>query len=157
MSVEETRAFMNTPMAQLVSLRRRSRWPEGVQEEGASSAKIWALAPGIFQRLRAVTDRFIAGTDSGGGYPNSVSGFALLDELETFESLGMTPAEVLKTATVNASIALGDPSGFGTIEAGKRADLVLLDAPNLLHLVYHYGINPVAAVVKDGKVVRRAG
>jgi len=30
---------------------------------------------------------------------------------------------------------------------------VLLDAPNLLHLAYHYGINPVAAVVKGGRVV----
>jgi imidazolonepropionase-like amidohydrolase len=32
---------------------------------------------------------------------------------------------------------------------------VLLDCPNMLHLVYHYGINPVAAVVKNGQVVHR--
>ena len=40
---------------------------------------------------------------------------------------------------------------------GKRADLVLLDSPNLLHLAYHYGVNPVAAVVKNGRVVRSHG
>ena len=40
----------------------------------------------------------------------------------------------------------------GTIETGKRADLVLLDAPNLLHLGYHYGVNPVRTVIKDGRV-----
>jgi imidazolonepropionase-like amidohydrolase len=36
---------------------------------------------------------------------------------------------------------------------GKRADLVLLGLPNLLHLAYHFGINPVAAVIKAGRRV----
>jgi imidazolonepropionase len=70
--------------------------------------------------------------------------------------LGLTLAESLTAATLNAACSLGLGAEIGTIEAGKRADLLLLAAPNLLHLVYHYGINPVAAVVKDGRVVRRA-
>ena len=37
----------------------------------------------------------------------------------------------------------------------KQADLALLDAPNLLHLAYHYGVNPVTAVIKKGAVVYR--
>ena len=41
------------------------------------------------------------------------------------------------------------------VEVGKRADLALLDAPNLLHLGYHIGVNPVRAVVKGGRVVHR--
>jgi imidazolonepropionase len=44
----------------------------------------------------------------------------------------------------------------GSIEPGKRADLVLLAEPDLLHLAYHFGVNPVAAVVKGGRVVHRA-
>lgn len=76
--------------------------------------------------------------------------------LAVFE-LGLTIEESLTAATLNSACSLGLGSEIGSIEAGKRADLVLLDAPNLLHLVYHYGINPVAAVVKGGKVVRRAG
>ena len=40
---------------------------------------------------------------------------------------------------------------IGSIEVGKRADLVLLGLPNLLHLAYHYGINLVAAVIKAGR------
>jgi len=70
--------------------------------------------------------------------------------------LGLTIAESLTAATLNSACSLGLGAEIGTVEEGKRADLVLLAAPNLLHLVYHYGVNPVAAVVKAGRVVRRA-
>jgi imidazolonepropionase len=75
--------------------------------------------------------------------------------LAVFE-LGLTIEESLTAATLNAACSLGLGDEIGSIEEGKRADLVLLDAPNLLHLVYHFGINPVAAVVKGGRVARRA-
>jgi imidazolonepropionase len=75
--------------------------------------------------------------------------------LAVFE-LGLTIEESLAAATLNSACCLGLGAEIGSVETGKRADLVLLDAPNLLHLVYHYGINPVAAVVKGGRVVRRA-
>ena len=71
--------------------------------------------------------------------------------------LGLTIEEALAAATLNSACSLGLGSEIGSVEPGKRADLVLLAAPNLLHLVYHYGINPVAAVAKGGRVVRRAG
>jgi imidazolonepropionase len=70
--------------------------------------------------------------------------------------MGMSIEEALTAATLNAACALGLGEELGSIEVGKRADCVLLDAPNLLHLVYHYGVNPVAAVVKGGQVVHRA-
>jgi imidazolonepropionase len=59
--------------------------------------------------------------------------------------------------TLNAAVTLGLGSEIGTLEAGKRADIVVLDAPNLLHLAYHYGVNPVRSVVKAGREVFRAG
>ena len=67
--------------------------------------------------------------------------------------LGLTIEESLTAATLNAACSLGLGAEIGSVETGKQADLVLLDAPNLLHLAYHYGINPVAAVVKGGRVV----
>jgi imidazolonepropionase len=76
--------------------------------------------------------------------------------LAVFE-LGLTIEESLTAATLNSACSLGLGDEIGSIEPGKRADLVLLDAPNLLHLAYHFGINPVAAVVKSGKLVRTAG
>ncbi len=67
--------------------------------------------------------------------------------------LGLTIDEALTAATLNSACCLGLGERVGSIEAGKQADLLLLDAPNHLHLVYHYGINPVKAVVKAGKLV----
>jgi imidazolonepropionase len=75
--------------------------------------------------------------------------------LAVFE-LGLTIEESLTAVTLNSACALGLGEEIGTVEEGKRADLVLLDAPNLLHLAYHYGINPVRAVVKAGRVVHGA-
>ena len=128
LSAEETKRYIAGPDAQYVSLRSRRTWPQAVTEHDAMSmGTVWQLAQPIFKQLLPVTDRFIAGTDSGGGYANSIRGLALHDEVETFENLGMPTAEALKTVTVNSSIALGDPASFGTIETGKRADLLLLD------------------------------
>jgi imidazolonepropionase len=72
-------------------------------------------------------------------------------------ALGLSVEESLTAATLNAACCLGVGNEVGTIEVGKRADLALLDAPNLLHLAYHYGVNPIAAVVRDGRVVYRSG
>jgi len=69
--------------------------------------------------------------------------------------LKLSIEEALTAATLNAACSLGLGDTLGSIETGKRADLVVLDCPNLLHLVYHYGINPVAAVVKGGRIVHR--
>ena len=61
--------------------------------------------------------------------------------------------QALTAVTLNPACVLGLGEEIGSVEEGKRADLVLLDAPNLLHLAYHFGIQPVAAVVKGGRVV----
>ncbi len=71
--------------------------------------------------------------------------------------LGLSVEESLTAATLNAACCLGVGDEVGSIEVGKRADLALLDAPNLLHLAYHYGVNPIAAVVREGRLVYRAG
>jgi imidazolonepropionase len=70
--------------------------------------------------------------------------------------LGLSVEEALVAATLNGACCLELGDRTGTIEEGKQADLVLLGIPNLFHLAYHYGINPVAAVVKDGRVAYRA-
>ena len=62
----------------------------------------------------------------------------------------MTVEESLTAATFNGAASLQIANETGSIEAGKRADLVLLDAPNYLHLVYHFGVNLVSRVMRDG-------
>lgn len=67
--------------------------------------------------------------------------------------LRMLPNEILTAATLNPAYSLGIDHEVGSIEIGKRADLVLLDAKNLDYFIYHYGINHTMAVFKNGKLV----
>jgi imidazolonepropionase-like amidohydrolase len=74
----------------------------------------------------------LAGTDTAAGvrvYP----GFSLHDELELLVRAGLTPMEALQAATLNAGKYL-DLADTGTIEKGKRADLVLLDSNPLVDI-----------------------
>jgi imidazolonepropionase len=66
---------------------------------------------------------------------------------------GLTPSEALVAATYHAACAIDRGNQIGTLEVGKRADLVIWDAPNYLHLAYHFGINLVRTVIKNGRVV----
>jgi imidazolonepropionase len=69
----------------------------------------------------------------------------------------MLPAEAITAATVNAAWAIGEQDHIGTLEVGKQADLLVLEAPNHALLCYHFGVNLVERVVKDGKVVAENG
>jgi len=71
--------------------------------------------------------------------------------------MGMGVAEAITAVTLNAAAAIGRAHEVGSIEVGKRADLVVLEAPNYHHIVYHYGVNPVRHVIKDGRIVVRDG
>lgn len=67
--------------------------------------------------------------------------------------LGLTPAEALCAVTLNAAAALEMADTHGSLEVGKRADLLLWDAPDLETIFYRYGTNRVHTVVKGGNVV----
>lgn len=67
--------------------------------------------------------------------------------------LGLTPAEAICGATINAAHAVNRGDRLGSIETGKQADIILLDIPNYRYLPYHFGVNYVRTVVKNGKIV----
>jgi imidazolonepropionase len=69
---------------------------------------------------------------------------------------GWSAREALAACTLNAAWVLGMSDRIGSIEPGKRADLVVLDAP-VEHLPYRFGRNPVRAVIAGGKVVWERG
>jgi imidazolonepropionase len=69
----------------------------------------------------------------------------------------MTSAEALVAATINAAHAIERSDDIGSLEAGKRADIVVFDAPNHKHFAYHYGVNLAEKVFKDGKLVAEKG
>ena len=64
----------------------------------------------------------------------------------------LTPAEALVAATLNAAYAIGLGERTGSLEPGKQADLLILDADDYRMLPYRYGTNLVRTVVKGGRV-----
>lgn len=79
-------------------------------------------------------------------------GFVLHDELSIFVKSGLSPFEALKTATVNPAKFMRREKDLGTIEKGKLADLVLLDADPLADISNTQKIN---AVFVNGRLLRR--
>jgi imidazolonepropionase len=67
--------------------------------------------------------------------------------------LRMTPAEAIMASTINAAHAIKRAHEIGSIEVGKQADLIILDAGDFRFLGYRIGTNLVDMVVKKGKVV----
>lgn len=65
----------------------------------------------------------------------------------------MTPAEAITAATINAAASLGLEKKVGSIEQGKRADVIVLDIPTHAHIPYKFGTNQVSLVIKDGRSV----
>ncbi|MHA2425298.1 MAG: imidazolonepropionase [Candidatus Thorarchaeota archaeon] len=65
----------------------------------------------------------------------------------------MHPREVISALTINAAHALDRCDSIGSIETGKRADILVLDCPNPEYLAYRFGANLVHTVIADGEVV----
>jgi len=69
----------------------------------------------------------------------------------------MTSAEALVAATANAAHSIEMSNEVGSIEVGKKSDIVVFDAPNHKYFAYHYGINLAEKVFKNGKLVAENG
>jgi imidazolonepropionase len=65
----------------------------------------------------------------------------------------MHPREVISALTINAAHALDRSDSIGSIEKGKRADIVVLECPNPEYLAYRFGVNLVHTVIANGDVV----
>jgi imidazolonepropionase len=66
----------------------------------------------------------------------------------------MTPAEAIVASTINSAYAVDKGNEIGSIGEGKKADLVIWNIQNYKEIPYHFGVNLVEQVIKDGKVVR---
>jgi imidazolonepropionase len=116
-------------------------------------AAAFYLRLGRFAPARALVERGAAialATDvnPGGGLSPSLP-FAMA--LGCF-GMGLALEEALAAATINAAVSLDLDGETGSIETGKRADLVVLRSPRLLDLV-RVGVPAIRSVVKDGEVV----
>lgn len=66
---------------------------------------------------------------------------------------GMVPAEALNACTINAAHAVGLGARFGSIEVDKQADMLILKGADYRQLAYEFGANPVAHVIKRGRLI----
>lgn len=105
----------------------------------------------LLLRMQRRGVRILAGTDTPNAY--CVPGFALHGELALLVEAGLTPAEALRTATWNPAEFLRLTRDFGSIEAGKVADLVVLDA-NPLEAIAN--TRRIHAVVRRGSLADAA-
>ncbi len=92
--------------------------------------------------------RIVLGTDtlSRGTPPGSTS----LNELELMVRAGLSPEQVIQAATRSAAEHLGKLDELGTLEAGKLADLIIVDGDPLKDI---RAIHNIEVVIKGGKVV----
>ena len=68
----------------------------------------------------------------------------------------MSMNESIVAATLNAAASLNKSSTHGSLEIGKRGDMVVIDAPSWEHIIYQMGDPPIKAVLKGGAVVSGA-
>jgi imidazolonepropionase len=68
-------------------------------------------------------------------------------------NMKMKPAEALTAATLNAACAIQRQDRIGSLEVGKKADIIIFDVPNHDFLAYQFGVNLINKVIKNGKII----
>jgi imidazolonepropionase-like amidohydrolase len=119
-------------------------------EDNARVRRVFQKQLEVVGMMRRAGVDFIAGSDTANPYV--FPGFSLHDELALLVQAGFTPMEALQAATRDPARYLGRLDSVGTIEKGKIADLVLLDANPLAEIGNTRKIN---AVVVGGKLISR--
>lgn len=117
----------------------------GIPAEIASMDSIMAL--NLVKLVKAGVN-IATGTDAGNIGTQHASSY--LQEQEAMQAAGISVAEILKASTINVAKAFGKESVWGSIDKGKKADLLLLNSNPLQSL---NNLNAIAMVIKDGKVL----
>lgn len=123
----------------------RRRTPQFVAQWDRYYSAVRVMIPNV----RRAGVGLLAGSDAGAS-EYSVPGFSLHDELLELVDAGLTPMEALQTATLNPARYLGMTDALGTVELGKIADLVLLEANPLEDI---RNTQKIAAVVVNGSML----
>lgn len=107
-----------------------------------------------YARVRRMIDNGVAvalATDYNPGscFTHSIPLVAALAAIQ----LAMTPAEIVTALTINGAAAVGRADRVGSLECGKQADILILEQPTHLFLIYNVGMNIIDKVIKKGQVV----
>jgi len=132
---------------------RIERAAKATPEQVAARHKEYDLSARVLPMLVEAGIPVLAGTDAG--YLNSFNypGEGLHEELERYVEAGLTPQQALASAILTGPRFLGHSDRYGSVTAGKAADLLVLDANPLKSVAATRGIN---AVVLHGRLLDRA-
>jgi imidazolonepropionase-like amidohydrolase len=128
----------------------RDYWRSLPVDIATKMVALGAVHSDLVGRLNRAGVQMLAGTDCPN--PFVYPGFSLHDELGLLVRSGLTPAEALRTATVNPAIFLGVTDSLGTVARGKVADLVLLEANPLVDIA---NSKRISAVIQGGRLLDR--
>jgi imidazolonepropionase-like amidohydrolase len=153
-------ADRNADLAKYVFAPLRARWQQqiaGAPIPAAASPQDQDLAKAADARRHDIIGvmkrggvQFVVGTDSGGAW--RIPGRSLHESLVEMVKVGLTPMEAIVAATSSSARLLRRAEDLGTVQAGKLADLVLLDANPLQDITNARRIN---AVILDGRLMDR--
>ena len=99
--------------------------------------------------LEVIHALYVAGVSIVAGSDTGLLGYGLDRELELYVQAGMTPMAAIQSATIVAARAMKLDRDSGTIEAGKRADLMLIDGDPLEKIA---NLRNVVSVIKEGRM-----
>jgi imidazolonepropionase-like amidohydrolase len=139
------------PRSRYVAFSMKKAFPrpsETSAEELTDLKQRYAEFREVVRQMNRSGVTLMAGTDVAGP---RVPGFTLHDELAVLVEVGLTPLQALQTATLTPARLLNKAKDFGTVETGKIADLVLLDANPLDDI---RNTQRISAVIIDGKLLR---
>jgi imidazolonepropionase-like amidohydrolase len=151
---DETEVFKDT-LLQYISKAQVNSWHTPFQRLSKNTVEEfrkqhYAMRSRIVKEMHAAGVKILAGTDAGAVL--SVPGFSLHQELQAMVDAGLSNLDALRTATLNPAILLNKEKDFGSIEKGKFADLVLLNANPLENIS---NTKKIYAVIVNGKLLER--
>jgi imidazolonepropionase-like amidohydrolase len=136
-----------------------SYWYYWTTEDEVAFRNFYRVWGEMIKDYNQIGGHVTVGTDAGFIY--QTYGFAYIEELELLREAGLTPLEVIRSATMYGAEELMKPKGvkpdFGIIRPGMRADLVLVDQNPLANLKVLYGTGWMKLNDETGKVERVGG
>lgn len=126
-------------------VRKRSGLFSGSSESTAQG--LYELYLKLVKTYDSQGVKMMIGTDTGGGDDWRTTGYSLHQEFDELRKSGISPLHILQMATLNGAEFLGRLDDMGTVDVGKNADLVLLDANPIESVQNFHKIN---AVIRAG-------
>ncbi len=126
-------------------------WGTEQEVEWKNNYRLWMT---FINEYKNRGGRVTAGSDNGFIY--QTYGFGYIRELELLREAGFSPLEVIRSATLYGAQALGMEKEIGSIETGKLADIVIVNANPLKNLQVLYGTGAIE-LTAENKIVRRGG